>query len=98
MKRVLWSAYAAVALLTLALSGCAASGEYVAVDGVGYYQAAGYNYGGWGPNYAVGPVREEDHHPDHDDHRGPPERHDDRREAARPVPSIPSRPGESHPH
>jgi hypothetical protein len=106
VKGLLWSAYAAVALFTLALSGCVASGGYAYADGVGYYQAAGYDYGGWGPNYVVGPVREEDHHPDRDDHRSdhggaPPVQHDDRGGAgARPVPSIPSgsRSGESHPH
>jgi len=85
------------------VSGCAAGGGYVYADGVGYYQPAGYNYGGWGPNYTVGPVRADDHRDDHrppEHNGGPPPQHEEHGAAPRPVPSIPSGPrsGESHPH
>ena len=84
VKMLLWSAFAfGVVLLTTVSSGCTVSGGY-GYDAA-YYQRAGYNYGGWGPNYAVAPVRvevREDGH--HDEHGG-----------ARPVPSIPS---DSHSH
>ncbi len=53
----------AVSLLCLgSLAGCAVEG--VGVDGSvgvgyvgGYYEPDGYEYGGWGPGYAVGPYR-----------------------------------------
>jgi hypothetical protein len=51
-----------VALGMAALASCAVEG--VGVDGSvgvgyvgGYYEPYGYDYGGWGPGYAVGPYR-----------------------------------------
>ena len=80
MKELLWSAFAfGVVLLTAMSSGCAVAGGGYGYDAE-YYQRAGYNYGGWGPQYTVAPVRvevREDGH--HDEHGG-----------GRPVPSIPS--------
>ncbi|HWZ62728.1 MAG TPA: hypothetical protein VNX02_06900 [Steroidobacteraceae bacterium] len=51
----------AVGLLALAgLAGCVAGG-YDGEVGVGYvggfYEPGGYEYGGWGPGYRVGPPR-----------------------------------------
>jgi len=49
--------------LTLATTSCAVDGA--GVDGSvgvgyvgGYYEPYGYDYGGWGPGYAVGPYRD----------------------------------------
>ena len=89
MKRLIWSALAFTAVLLATLSsGCAAGGGY-GYDAQ-YYQRGGYNYGGWGPNYAVAPVRVEVHEGDHHDEHG----------GGRPVPSIPSesRSRDSHEH
>jgi hypothetical protein len=48
------------ALTATMLSGCAVEGVSGSV-GVGYaggyYEPYGYDYGGWGPGYAVGPYR-----------------------------------------
>lgn len=48
------------ALTLAALSSCAVDGVSGSV-GVGYvgdyYEPYGYDYGGWGPGYAVGPYR-----------------------------------------
>jgi hypothetical protein len=77
MKTLIWSAFAfGVVLLTAMSSGCAVTGGY-GYDAE-YYQGAGYNYGGWGPHYAVAPVRVEVREDDHGHGRD------------RPVPSIPS--------
>jgi hypothetical protein len=93
-------------MLTL-LSACAVDG--VGVDGTvgvgyvgGYYEPYGYDYGGWGGAYRVGPGRCCDHRNDHhDDHRGDrghigrgPGRAPAYRPApaGRPAPSIPGRP------
>ncbi len=105
MKKPLWSALAfAVCLVMVMSSGCAGGGGgYVYDDGAAYYQGAGYNYGGWGPHYAVGPVRDVDHHDDghyaapRDAH--PPEPGRGAAPAPRPVPSIPSSaPRAAEPH
>jgi hypothetical protein len=60
MKRVRWTIVSMGALVFTALAGCAVegvSGE-VGVGYVGdYYEPYGYDYGGWGPGYAVGPYR-----------------------------------------
>ena len=76
----------------LGLMACVATG-YDGEVGVGYvggyYEPYGYDYGGWGPGYRVGPPRGGEGHPDH--HPGghaPPYR------AAAPsrgMPSIPTR-------
>jgi hypothetical protein len=50
-----------IALLFAVAAGCVAGGGYDGgVDvgyGVGFYDAGGYDYGGWGPGYGVGPPR-----------------------------------------
>jgi hypothetical protein len=50
-----------IALLLAAIAGCVAGGGYDGgVDvgyGVDFYDAGGYDYGGWGPGYGVGPPR-----------------------------------------
>lgn len=60
MKRAQWTIGIAGALSLAALASCAVDG----VDGSvgvgyvgGYYEPYGYDYGGWGPGYAVGPYR-----------------------------------------
>jgi hypothetical protein len=84
------------ALLTLA--SCAVTGVgvegSVGYDG-GYYEPYGYDYGGWGVGYRVGPGRCCDHrdehaHPDGGGHAGhaPAYR---RAPAGRSAPSIPGR-------
>jgi hypothetical protein len=62
MKRMRLTIGIAGALGLAALSSCAVDG--VGVDGSvgvgyvgGYYEPYGYDYGGWGPGYAVGPYR-----------------------------------------
>jgi hypothetical protein len=86
MKKGLWFALGVV-LLTATWSGCVAGGGY-GYDAE-YYQRGGYNYGGWGPNYVVAPVRVEVRGDDHHDEHG----------GGRPVPSIPdSRSRGSHEH
>jgi len=82
------------------LSACAVTG--VGVEGsvgydAGYYEPYGYDYGGWGAGYRVGPsrccARRDDHH-DHPVDRGrvgrSPAYHP--APAGRPAPSIPGRP------
>jgi hypothetical protein len=92
--------------LTL-LSACAVTG--VGVEGTvgydgGYYEPSGYDYGGWGVGYRVGPSRCCDRRDDHrDDRRDHPV---DRGRAGRapayhPAPagrSAPSIPGRSRTH
>jgi hypothetical protein len=60
MMRARWAIGFAGALSLAMLSSCAVdgvSGE-VGVGYVGgYYEPYGYDYGGWGPGYAVGPYR-----------------------------------------
>ena len=80
MKKGLWFAFAfGVVLLTATSSGCAVTGGGYGYDAQ-YYQRGGYNYGGWGPNYVVAPVRVEVREDDHHEEHG----------GGRPVPSIPS--------
>jgi len=57
--------------------------------GADFYEPYGYEYGGWGPGYRVGPPRGGDHRPDHSGARAPPAY----RPAApsRSMPSIPNR-------
>jgi hypothetical protein len=62
MKRMRWAIGIAGALSLAAIAGCAVDG--VGVNGTvgvgyvgGYYEPYGYDYGGWGPGYAVGPYR-----------------------------------------
>jgi len=102
-SRVLATAFGAVALTTLfacAVTGVGVEGS-AGYDG-GYYESSGYDYGGWGGTYLVGPGRCCDHRDDHRDrgHDG----HDARggqaghAPAYRPAPagrSAPSIPGRS---
>jgi hypothetical protein len=90
--------------LTL-LNACAVTGVGVGVDyDAGYYEPWGYDYGGWGHGYRVGPGRGGDRRRDGDhpqgDHPGgarprggdhPPPRSYRPAPASRPTPSIPSR-------
>jgi hypothetical protein len=94
------------AVMMTLLSACAGVGVEgsVGYDG-GYYEPYGYDYGGWGGAYLVGPGRCCDHRDDHrDEHRG-----DNRggggrvghAPAYRPAPagrSAPSLPGRSRGH
>ena len=98
------------AMMVTMLFACAGVGVEgtVGYDG-GYYEPYGYDYGGWGGGYLVGPGRCCDHRDDHrDDHRN--DHHDDHRgggghvghaPAYRPAPagrSAPSIPGRSRGH
>lgn len=81
---------AAIALLLpLATAGCVTPGvTYGGGYGVGYYQPSGVVYGGWGPGYALGPVRSGrtytvPRNPPHVVYRPVP--------STRPIPTIPSR-------
>jgi hypothetical protein len=84
------------AMALLMLGACAVTGVgvegSVGYDG-GYYAPYGYDYGGWGVGYRVGPGRCCDHRDDHGGDRG----HAGRAPAYRPAPagrsapSIPSR-------
>jgi hypothetical protein len=84
----------AIALGAIALTmlyACAVDG--VGVDttvGVGYvggyYEPYGYEYGGWGGGYRVGPGRGGDRRGDHPSHSYRPA------PTSRPTPSIPGRP------
>ena len=98
MKRALLPALAAalgIALLTL-LPGCVADGGGAYYEGGGvdvtygadFYEPWGYEYGGWGPGYWVGPARGGHRRPDWGG-RGPPAYHP--AAPSRPMPSIPSR-------
>ncbi|HME38755.1 MAG TPA: hypothetical protein VKG63_07315 [Steroidobacteraceae bacterium] len=95
-----WMAAAFGALALGLLGACEVTG--VGVDGsvgvgyaAGYYEPYGYEYGGWGPGYRVGPGRGGDHRDD----RGGGRRPDVPRQshtyrpapASRPTPSIPNR-------
>lgn len=87
-KRWMVAALGTVALAVL--QACAVEG--VGVDttvGVGYvgdyYEPYGYEYGGWGGGYRVGPGRGGDRRGDH------PSRSYRSAPASRPTPSIPSR-------
>lgn len=65
---VRWSAITRViGLFALLASGCAVTDGYgygsVGI-GVDYYEPFGVYYGGWGPDYRVGPFRDGGHRPD----------------------------------
>jgi hypothetical protein len=85
-----WMAVGMGALALTLLYACEVTG--VGVDGsvgvgydAGYYEPYGYEYGGWGGGYHVGPGRGGDRRADHPSHsyRAAP--------VSRPTPSIPSR-------
>jgi hypothetical protein len=100
----IFGAMTLVGAMTLTLlSACAVTGVgvegSVGYDG-GYYEPYGYDYGGWGAGYRVGPSRCCEHRDDHHDHpvnRG----HVGRAPAYRPAPAgraAPSIPGRSRSH
>lgn len=105
-SRVLATALGAVTMTMLfacAVTGVGVEGS-AGYDG-GYYEPSGYDYGGWGGAYLVGPGRCCEHRDDHHD-RGHDARggHDGRgghAPAYRPAPagrSAPSIPGRSRGH
>jgi hypothetical protein len=63
MKRLSrsWKIAAVGLAALLALAGCLVGGGYGGGVDVGYaggfYEPGGYEYGGWGPGYRVGPPR-----------------------------------------
>jgi hypothetical protein len=83
-----WMAAGLGALVMTALSACVADGGGGAVvvgyDG-GYYEPYGYDYGGWGHGYRVGPGRGGDPRGGHSPQTYRPA------PTSRPTPSIPSR-------
>jgi hypothetical protein len=89
-----WLAVALAAALLTVLQGCVVGGGGYYDDGAevsygaDFYEPYGYDYGGWGPGYRVGPFRGGDHRPDRGGGRGAPAY----RPAApsRSMPSIPS--------
>ncbi len=79
-------------LLLVVAQACVAPGgvydEGASVSyGVGFYEPYGYEYGGWGPGYRVGPPRGGERRPDHRAH--PPAYRP--APSGRPMPSIPNR-------
>jgi hypothetical protein len=85
-------AIAIVALLQSCVAGGGAYYDGGAVDvgyGVDYYEPYGYEYGGWGPGYWVGPGRRGYHRPDGGGRAAPAYR------PAAPSRSMPSIPGRS---
>lgn len=95
MKRWLTCAFG-IAVLTLLQACVAGAGGYYegggaeVAYGADFYEPYGYEYGGWGPRYWVGPSRGGDHRPDHD-HPGGGQAYRPA-EPSRAMPSIPSRP------
>jgi hypothetical protein len=90
-----WSALAfAIGLFTALSPGCAVYGGGYGYDGgvgigLDYYEPYGADYGGWGPGYRVGPIRDGAHRPDRGG--GQPSAHAHRSApASRSMPSIPS--------
>jgi hypothetical protein len=101
-NRWIWRGFGAVGLALL--NACAVSGASVGGDvgvgydtgyyGGGYYEPWGYEYGGWGDRYHMGPGRGGDRRAEHRD-----EQRDGRGSlsyrsapASRPTPSIPNHP------
>jgi hypothetical protein len=86
-----WMAVGVGALALTLLYACEVTG--VGVGGsvgvvgydAGYYEPYGYEYGGWGGGYRVGPGRGGDRRGEHPSHSYRPA------PASRPTPSIPSR-------
>lgn len=93
-----WAVVFGTAGLAL-LQACAVTG--VGIDGTvgvgydaGYYEPYGYEYGGWGPGYRVGPGRGGERRGGYHGGGGRPSGHPNYRPApsSRPSPSIPNRP------
>jgi hypothetical protein len=86
IPRVRWLASGLGALLTV-LGACAVTGVDATVGygyDAGYYEPGGYDYGGWGSGYRVGPGRGGDRRVEQ--HSARPYRS---APATRPTPSIP---------
>lgn len=102
-----WSTRGLMLLLFAAVAGCVVGGGYgdggyagdVGVGyGVGFYEPGGYDYGGWGPGYGVGPPRPGFDRGRPDVGRGRPDSHAAPHPSYRPAPpsrSVPSVP--THP-
>jgi hypothetical protein len=92
MRRCIAGVCVATALIIL--YACVAGGGYEGGGEVAYgadfYEPFGYEYGGWGPNYRVGPPRGGERRPEHSGGSHPPAYHP--APPSRGVPSIPSRP------
>lgn len=93
------AAGAAAMILAAGLSSCAVTGVGVEGDvgySGGYYEPYGYDYGGWGGTYFVGPGRRGfDHRDDHrDDHHF--DHHGGHPPAYRPAPPGHSAPSLPH--
>jgi len=92
-----WSARGLMVVLFAAVASCVVGGGYdgdvgVGVGyGVGFYEPGGYDYGGWGPGYGVGPPRGGSDRGRPDSHAAP---HPSYRPAppSRSVPSVPTHP------
>lgn len=85
-----------------AVAACVAAGGYDRGASVGYgvdfYEPYGYDYGGWGPGYRVGPPRRESDRGGRGEARGRDEGHAAPHPAYRPAPpsrSMPSLPTHS---
>ena len=95
---VRWSAIALVlGLFTVLSSGCVVPGDGYGYDngatvgiGLGYYEPYDSYYGGWGPDYRVGPVYGDHYRPRYDAGRQFPHAYK-AAPISRPAPSIPSR-------
>jgi hypothetical protein len=92
----------AIALMLIAPLGCTVTGAGYIDDGtvgigVDYYEPFGFDYGGWGPAYGVGPYRDGGHRHDHGG--SAPGRAYRPASPSRSIPSIPShgRPGGGRP-
>jgi hypothetical protein len=88
-----WSSVAALIGLLGVLSGCIVPGGDYGYDGgvaygADYYEPYGAVYGGWGPGYRVGPVRDGGYRSDHGGGEGHAYR---AAPASHSIPSIPSR-------
>ncbi len=84
----------ALALALIAPLGCTVTSDGVAYDGtvgigVDYYEPFGFDYGGWGPGYGVGPYRDSGHRFDRGG--GGPGHAYRPAQPTRGIPSIPSR-------
>jgi len=85
---------AMILMLASTVTGCVVGGGYdsgASVDyGIGFYEPYGYEYGGWGPGYGVGPPRRGYDRGDRGHGHAAP--HPAYRPAApsRPMPSLPS--------
>jgi hypothetical protein len=97
MSRSNYRLTALAVLAASALSACAVTGVGVEGDvgyAGGYYEPYGYDYGGWGGTYFVGPGRgrgfdhRDDHHDEHHEGHAPRYRP---APAGRSAPSLPRR-------